>query len=165
MKAVRFLGVLVLSALLLQSCDFFRSVLGKPTSADLQVIQAAMDEQKTVAESSVADSIEQVKDVAEEKSSVAVKELTGAVSAPQSGYRYYVVAGSFKVPSNAEGFVNLSKKNGLSAEKIDMGNGFTAVSIYGTDSVMDAILFANDAQKYDFVPMDPWILDVINASK
>lgn len=165
MKAVRFLGVLVLSALLLQSCDFFRSVLGKPTSADLQVIQAAMDEKEAVAESSVADSIEQVKDVAEEKSTVAVKELTGAVSAPQSGYRYYVVAGSFKVPSNAESFAGVVEKNGLTAEKIDLGNGFTAVSIFGTNSISEAFYFANDAQKYDFVPMDPWILDVRKTTR
>lgn len=160
MKAVRIFGVLVLSIMLLQSCDFFRSVLGKPTSAELQVIKEANDRQKAEAESQV-DTVA----VEAEQEAVVINEASGAVSIPASGHRYYVIAGSFKVPSNAEGFANLSKKNGLAAEKIDMGNGFTAVSIYGTDSVMDAILFANDAQKYDFVPLDPWILDVRKTTR
>lgn len=158
MKAVRFFGVLALSVMLLQGCDFFRSVLGKPTSADLQAVKEAAERQKAEAERRAADSLALL--LAAETDSVTVRKADDAVSLPESGHRFYVIAGSFKVPSNAENFTDLAKKNGLSAEKIKMGNGFTAVAIYGTENIRDAVFFANDAQKYDFVPLDPWILDV-----
>ena len=54
MKHFRIIAVLALSVSLLTGCDFFRSILGKPTSSDIERIRLEQAERQKAVKDSLA---------------------------------------------------------------------------------------------------------------
>lgn len=59
-------------------------------------------------------------------------------------YKYYVVAGVFRDPQNAERYsAKLKKQDGFSVEKLPFGDDMTMVTVFGSDNRKEAQRFLN----------------------
>ncbi|MCF0177560.1 MAG: hypothetical protein HUJ90_02955, partial [Bacteroidales bacterium] len=85
MNKLHFILMLLCASLLLTGCDTIRSMLGKPTSADIEQMRI----EQLAAERAARDSVAVAQRTAEE---------APVLQQPESDlkYRYYVVLGSFK---------------------------------------------------------------------
>lgn len=139
----------MISMLLLSGCDFVRSILGKPTSKELEQIRL---EAQAAAEAAKRDSLAR----AEAALAQAQLELERAKQ-PQG--RYFVMAGSFKVHDNAVKFDEFLKNKGFNTTIFNFKNGFEAVAIFGTDNVHEAYNKMEATMEEAFCPYDIWVYD------
>ena len=158
MKTTRFLVVLLVTMTLLSGCDFFRSLLGKPTSEDLELIAY----QKEAAAKAKADSINNIIKadtlIADNEKAVESKSI---VKQPSSdfNYRYYVIVGSFKNYANAERFSEILLKKNYDVKNFKFKNGYNMVSIFGSIDYYEAHKKLNEIMESEICPDDIWIYD------
>ncbi|MBO7279300.1 MAG: SPOR domain-containing protein [Bacteroidales bacterium] len=152
MRTSKFLMALLATAMLVSSCDFFRSMLGKPTSEDLERmrIEAEMEARARF----VRDSIQQAK-----ADSIAFAQAQEALKPKLEG-RYFVVVGSFMTQANAERMVELLTKEGYRPQTIHFKNGFDAVAVSAHDTFRAAYYEMDEMYGMDFAPEDIWIYDI-----
>lgn len=154
MKNFRFVPVLLLSLMLFTGCDFFRSLVGKPTSKELEKmkIEAEAQARKARQEDSLRRVQEELLKMEAEKSvSVSDLEKTG---------RYHVIMGSFKVEGNAEKMAARLEKDGYSPIVFMFENGFESVSVAGFDTLREALEASVNMYEKDYTPDDVWVYDV-----
>lgn len=155
MKAFRLVSTLLVALVLVTGCDFFRSIVGKPTSEDLERMrQEALDQARKQREQ---DSINKARAIELEK---AKTEAEQANLLDESAGRYHVILGSFKVESNAGKMHALLEKNGYRPRLIKFNNGFDVVSVAAYDNYWDALKAMNRIMEYEFCPEDVWIYDI-----
>lgn len=147
MKHFRIIAVLALSVSLLTGCDFFRSILGKPTSSDIERIRLEQAERQKA----VKDSLAAVRAAADSAARAASYVRLN---------RYYVILGAFYNQSNADRFTRTLKSLNYEVQVFDFRNGFHAVGVEGTDDLRVAYekaynLLGNDLLEGDF----PWVYD------
>jgi hypothetical protein len=158
MKTTKFLVVLLVTMTLLSGCDFFRSLLGKPTSEDLELIAY----QKEAAAKAKADSINNIIKadtlIADNEKAVESKSI---VKQPSSdfNYRYYVIVGSFKNYANAERFSEILLKKNYDVKNFKFKNGYNMVSIFGSIDYYEAHKKLNEIMESEICPDDIWIYD------
>ncbi|HIZ87136.1 MAG TPA: SPOR domain-containing protein [Candidatus Coprenecus pullistercoris] len=153
MKAFKLIATLSAALVLLTGCDFFRSLVGKPTSEDLERMrQEAMEQERLQREQ---DSIARVRAAELEQEALRQQNLLD-----ESKGRYHVILGSFKVEGNAEKMISLLRKNGYTPEKIQFNNGFEVVSVAAYDNYRDAVRAMEDVMEYQFCPEDVWVYDI-----
>ncbi|MFA5325738.1 MAG: SPOR domain-containing protein [Bacteroidales bacterium] len=162
MKTTRFLVVLLVTMMIISGCDFFRSLLGKPTSEDLELIAY----QKEVAAKAKADSINNINDniikvdtlIADNEKVVESKSI---VKQPSSdfNYRYYVIVGSFKNYANAERFSKILLKKNYDVKNFKFKNGYNMVSILGSVDYHEANKKLNEMLESEICSDDIWIYD------
>lgn len=152
MRTTKFIVALLTVVLLVSGCDFFRSILGKPTSDDLERMR--IEEQAQARARFVQDSINRAK-----ADSIAYAQALEAAK-PKFNGRYLVVVGSFLTHSNAERMVALLTKEGYQPQTIHFKNGFDGVAVVGYDSFRQAYRAIDDLIQYEFAPEDIWIYDV-----
>ncbi|MCK9625192.1 MAG: SPOR domain-containing protein [Bacteroidales bacterium] len=162
MKTTKFLVVLFITMTLLSGCDFFRSLLGKPTSEDLELIAY----QKEAAANAKADSINNINNnIIEVDTLIAdnerVVESKSIVKQPSSdfNYRYYVVVGSFKNYANAERFSEILLKKNYDVKNFKFKNGYNMVSIFGSIDYYEAHKKLSEIMESEICPDDIWIYD------
>ncbi|HIR34421.1 MAG TPA: SPOR domain-containing protein [Candidatus Coprenecus merdigallinarum] len=155
MKVFRLVSALVVALMLVTGCDFFRSIMGKPTSKDLERMrQEALEQERR---QRIQDSVDRARQLELEK---AMKEEQQADLLDESAGRYHVILGSFKVEGNAEKMFALLGKNGYTPHRIRFNNGFDVVSVAVYDDYRDALRAMNDIMEYEFCPEDVWIYDI-----
>ena len=152
MKTSKFLVAVLAGMMLVSSCDFFRSMLGKPTSEDLERMRIEAEAEARAR--FVRDSILQAK-----ADSVAYAQALEAMK-PKFEGRYLVVVGSFLMESNVEKMVALLAKEGYHPQTIHFKNGFDAVAVSGYDTFRQAYQSIDDLTEYEFAPEDIWIYDI-----
>lgn len=152
MRTSRFLLVLVAGMMLVSSCDFFRSLLGKPTSEDLERMR--IEAEAEARQRFLRDSVERAK-----ADSIAFAQAQEAMKPKLEG-RYLVVVGSFMAHANAERMMELLTKEGYQPQTIHFRNGFDGVAVSAYDSFREAYNAMDDLYEFEFAPDDIWIYDV-----
>jgi hypothetical protein len=132
MKTSKIVVILIAFAIIVGGCDRIRSVLGMPTSADLETVRE--QEAAKAGMKRFEDSVKLAK-------ADSLKVAQAAISA--DGYsnmskRFYVIVGSFKVEENAAKKVEQMKKLNLNPEYLNFKNGFKVVSAMSTDDEKEA---------------------------
>lgn len=150
MKIVRLFSLFLIAATMLTSCDFFRSLAGKPTSKDIERMrieaQAKKQRQLDSINKAKADSMALIAAMEAEKN--ALKE------------RFYVVLGSFKVQGNAERMYQFLEKNNYTPRTIRFKNGFELVSAASTNNLQEALKIMDELLAFEYCPDDVWVYDV-----
>ena len=160
--------VVLLGMSVLQGCDAFRRLAGRPTSDEIaakrEMIrreeaahQARMDSLSRI-EKAKADSLallDKMKDAGE--MFLSVSSLRRA-NAQKLDKRYYIVVGAFSNVDNASWLASKITAAGYEVEKIPYGNGFTAVGVAGTDALAHLWDSLQKVRTEPFCPKDVWIL-------
>lgn len=158
MKTIKTFLLVLTAAFMVSGCDFFRSLVGRPTSAELDALRmeaAAKAERQRQVEDSLKAVAMAAGQMAEDQTSVeSLEPVTDA------DLRYQVVLGSFKVPENAERFINLLKEKGYTPKSLKFRNGYNVISAYRSDDFYQAVKVMNETMEYDFCPEDVWIYDL-----
>lgn len=150
MKLSGIITVALSAVLLTSGCDFCRSLVGKPTSAQLEALKT----EKEARDKAVRDSIAAARAEAER---IAAEEA--AQAAAKQYKRYYVIVGSFMQPDNAIGMRTQMEKLGYEMTEFTFKNGFKAVGLFGTDSVREAYDKMNSLFSVECTPYDLWVYD------
>ena len=107
--------------MLLTGCDFFRSLVGKPTSKDLERMrQEALEQERLQREQ---DSLNRVRALELEQARIA------AENSLENAGKYHVILGSFKVEGNAEKMYAVLEKNGYKPRVIEFNKSEYACQI------------------------------------
>lgn len=152
MKPLQLFSLLISACLLVSSCDFIRSLAGKPTSTDIELLklEKEMAFQKKKA---VQDSINAAQ--AEAERLLSEQQQNSTFSS-----QYYLALGGFKVTENAIKYKEQLEKEGYSIILIRFKNGYDMLLGGGADTYKEA-----QAQLNDFIenakncPYDIWIYD------
>lgn len=169
--------ILALAActLLAGGCDFFRTLAGRPTSADIAVKRQVLEQAAVEREQARRDSISAVQAAqkAVEDSLAVMAQLSGtpkltvatrrfdAATTAAIDHRYYVMVGAFADPVNVRGCMDKLEAAGFKAVPMKfLSGGFTAVAVNPTDRIVEAFASLNKVTELKFVPKDSWILDV-----
>ncbi len=154
-KFVKFLPALLIAALLFTGCDFFRSLVGKPTSKDIERMkQEALAKARKQRE---LDSINNAKALELERARI---EAENANLLDETAGRYHVIIGSFKVEGNAVQFLERLEKDGYTPRKFRFNNGFDLVSVGVYNNYREALKAMNDVLEYEKCPEDVWVYDI-----
>ena len=162
----------VLALPLLNGCDLFRKMAGRPTSAEIEAKRIYIEQQERghrnrldslqVMQKQISDSLALLDSVRAIKSSIVeVRQLSDETRSSLK-YRYYVIVGTFGNADNAEKRMKGAEQAGYSAVKIRYRNGFTAVGVLPSDSLSDAFASLRGIRDGGFCP-DAWILE--NSAK
>ncbi|MGM9747487.1 MAG: hypothetical protein ACI3ZN_01690 [Candidatus Cryptobacteroides sp.] len=162
---------IVLMALTLSGCDFFRKIAGRPTSAQLEEKKleikakeaeiAAMNAELARIEAEkrrVADSLAYMDSIVLSVREVAfASRHKGYADASQEGFTY-VVIGTFKQKTNAELLKKKAEDSGYDANIIRFRNDKISVGIMLPDDPKKAYGILLALKGEDFCPADIWLL-------
>lgn len=143
-------GLAVMAAMLCTGCDLVRASLGKPTSADLELLRIA---ERVRAETALKDSLAAVSVAAPAEDpapadTVAAEEVkTDPAPAPTPApkpaaadgiKKYYVVVGAFKEEAGLQNYTREVEKKGFKTVQLPFKSGSTAICLEGTDDIETA---------------------------
>ncbi len=178
--------IVFVCASVLGSCDFLRKAAGRPTRAELTVLEHRRDSLELVrrlrhkrpaapapaeaaatpaasadAEASAATpplgGAAQVQALREGAAATLVRSVSRYKGSPQVRELIYLIAGTFKDPDNAVRFcARLQAGTFPQAQVLTLGNGYSLTAVYATDRADEALAFL-DARKAD-LPPDAWFL-------
>lgn len=160
--------LVMLGMSVLQGCDAFRRLAGRPTSDEIaakqEVIQreeaahqARMDSLSRI-EKAKADSLAILDEI--KKSGEVFLPLASLRRADTKGLdkRYYIIVGAFCNADNASWLASKIANAGYEVVKIPYGNGFIAVGVGGTDALAHLWDNLRKVRTESFCPKDVWIL-------
>ena len=160
----------------MSGCDFFRTLAGRPTSADIEVIRTEIQRVEAAALKARLDSLEReriarVKDSLMRADSVAaldsIVEKTGPLLSPDkfkgmsSGEfeaKYYIVVGAFRSSANAYSFKHKADNRGYESRVFCFKNGLCVVGVCPTNSVREAQRALKKVSEESFFPRGAWVL-------
>lgn len=166
-----FISGILLAALtlgVLQGCDSFRKLAGRPTSDEIAAKreyiqreeaahQARMDSLSRI-EKAKADSIALLDKIRESGEMILSASSLRRVNTVKLSRRYYIIVGAFSSADNANWLASKIQNAGYEVEKIPYGNGFTAVGVAGTDALAHLWDNLQKVKNEQFCPKDVWIL-------
>lgn len=160
--------ILTLALPLLAGCDFFRSVVGRPTSGQIAEKRAALEREEAERqarldsvknfEEALLDSLASVDAIRKGNGAVIGAGGLDGVAAAALAHRYYVMVGTFSQSGNARRIADAAVAKGYEATLINYRNGFVAVGLSGSDSIPEAYAALQVIRGEDFCPPDVWIL-------
>ncbi|MBP5316284.1 MAG: hypothetical protein J6Y83_01110 [Bacteroidales bacterium] len=155
MKLFRLSAILLAVCMLFTGCDAVRSMLGKPTSKDLEQLRLEQEAARAKArEDSIAALQAEVERIAAEQEAAANKVSS----------RYYVAMGGFKVPSNAVNYKAYLEKQGYDILAVRFKTGYDVLLTSGTDNYYEALRSMYKFMEYEKTcPYDIWIYDTKTA--
>ena len=162
----RYIALLWL-VLMVCSCDFFRSLAGRPTSADIDRIKTERSLQEA-REQVVRDSLEQVErnrarlaaysdSLRNSDIVIMTPERVHSVKADDLLHNYYIMIGSFSSEENADKLVDKVAASGYEAVKMTSVNGRYLVAVNPSDNPEEVYHSINKLKKETFCPADVWI--------
>lgn len=157
------------SILLLQGCDMFRRIAGRPTAAELEAKRIEIAQAKEAEHLARLDSLRKVEKSLADSLAVldSLKQINGTILNPSAmgglfttrlDFRYYIVVGAFTQRRNAESLLVEVQKAGYVGTIINFRNGFNAVGICNTDNLNNAFQSLKKVRQEKFCPDDVWIL-------
>lgn len=166
---MRKLLIIAAAAMAVCSCDFFRTIAGRPTSADIEMMrqaQLAEEVSRQVRLDSLAelerhlsDSLALIDEIRQTNGVVVrTADLSGETAASLQK-RYYIMVGTFSNKDNAMKVASKASAAGCEVTLIDYRSGFTAVGLNGSDNLIDAYNTLQTVREMDFCPKDAWILE------
>ena len=157
MKKLKIITLLFAMAVLLSGCDFFRSMLNKPTSKDIEKMKIEAEQTRKVAEEARRKAAEQDAIALAEAQRKLEEEKMKQERLPKE--RYYLIYGSFKVEGNAEKLYEQAKSMELSPVRIKFKNGFDLVAFEAFDNISLAYDRMNFMLSQEGTPDDIWVYD------
>lgn len=162
------LAIVFFCCLGLASCDLFRMLASRPTSADIERRRAAMEmEQEAhngrldslkMVQEQISDSLAVLDSIRMMNSSLVEARQLSAEERGRLEHAYYIIVGAFGNPDNASKFAASAEKEGYGATMIRYRNGFTAVGVCPSDKLAEAYQALRQVRQSGFCP-DAWILD------
>lgn len=173
------LSVLVLSV---SSCDLFRSLAGRPTSAELksaiekqqssaQQMQAITEEPAITAEEAAApEETIAVASTQAEKEEYTMVKREGRMSVPLAythtnstlkatpEHSYYIIVGTYRQKPTLNKMIKDAHDAGYETFLLEYSNGLTSVGLMPCDNLGEAIDAYAKVSKEDFCPKDACIL-------
>ena len=162
-------AAVLIAALMASGCDFMRKVAGRPTSADLEAMVAAREQE----EARAAIALQERQRLEKERqyqadSLLAVQTMEGIVMNRLSELnvrvvtdlpaKYNVVLGAFSDASNADILISRLKEAGYEASAMRYRSGKTAVLACSTDSFVELGKSFASLQKETYCPKDVWVI-------
>ncbi|MBQ6688545.1 MAG: SPOR domain-containing protein [Bacteroidales bacterium] len=163
------LPLMAVALFVVNGCDFFRTLAGRPTSEDIEnrrieimkaeeaALQARLDSLR-LQEQMVQDSLEALESIRQSGGSILNPASLGGLFATKLEARYYVIIGAFRTRSNAEALLLKAKDSGYAPALINFRGGLTAVGVCPVDKVQDAVEALYIVKQEQFCPSDVWIL-------
>lgn len=171
MKKALVLLVFAFAVTLVTGCDFLRSIIGRPTSDQIEAKralvekaegarQAVIDSLKSVQQKGVADSLAVLDSLAKLNSTILEGRQVSEDVKSTLGNRYFIIIGSFYTKENADRLCAAARNKGYNATLINYKNGFTAVGLNPSDKLVDVYESLVNIKQEEFCPADVWILDI-----
>lgn len=172
------LSVLVLSV---SSCDLFRSLAGRPTSAELksaiekqqssaQQMQAITEEPAITTEQTAPEETIAVASTQAEKEEYTMVKREGRMSVPIAythtnstlkatpEHSYYIIVGTYRQKPTLNKMIKDAHDAGYETFLLEYSNGLTSVGLMPCDNLGEAIDAYAKVSKEDFCPKDACIL-------
>ncbi len=175
--------ILIAAVFVVEGCDFFRKVAGRPTSEDIKAkkeeiahvqakmaehareqarldsIKIAMEHARLAEEKAAKDSVDALSTIREKGFMMYdIKSLRGLASG-ELEHRYYVVVGSFRDAGNADKFIaTVSGEPGIDPVKVHFRTGMIAVGVCPRDKVTEVASAVDEVRAKSFCPKDAWVL-------
>ena len=165
---------LLLAVTLVSSCDFVRSLAGRPTTEDLQSkrlliqrqeearLQARLDSmekaQQRMADSLAALEVHLLDSLSQAKGTILNPSKLGGLYTTRLDAHYYIIVGAFRTRSYAERKLTKCNEAGLTATIISFRNGLLAVGVCPSDSLNDTVRRLRELRGNGICPEDGWIL-------
>ena len=172
------LSVLVLSV---SSCDLFRSLAGRPTSAELksaiekqqssaQQMQAITEEPAITTEQTAPDETIAVASAQAKKEEYTMVKREGRMSVPLAythtnstlkatpEHSYYIIVGTYRQRPTLNKMIKDAHDAGYETFLLEYSNGLTSVGLMPCDNLGEAIDAYAKVSKEDFCPKDACIL-------
>jgi len=147
---------LALVAVTVTSCDFVRTIAGRPTAAEVDAIriekmraeeaahQARLDSMKKV-QQQMADSLAALEaylldSLAQAKGSLRNPSKLGGMQSANVKEKYCIVVGAFRDRSNAERKRKACEDEGFKATIISFRNGLNAVAVCPSDDLNEVLV-------------------------
>ncbi len=146
------IAIIVLVAISVTGCDFFRRLAGRPDSEWIEA-KAEVIRQEEEALRIRQDSLEKARKA--EADSIAAAD---SVRLANHRYRFCIILGSFSSKENAERYIEEIAEKGYKGELLTFRNS-TAVGVCPTDDEAQAKKSLEDIQRQDFCPKGAWILE------
>ena len=168
-----FVLVLAVSAILITGCDFVRKIAGRPTSKDVEAIRVERVRQEEARHQARLDSIRKVQQqladslameqylldsLSQSKGTVMTPSSLGGIGVSNLEYKYYIVVGAFRDPTNALRKKTQCDDAGYTAKIINFRNGLNAVAVCPSNSIAETIKNFKAIKGKNFCPTDGWIL-------
>lgn len=161
--------VFLSAALIVSGCDFMRKVAGRPTSADLEAMVAAREQEEARAARALQERQQRERELQYQADSLlAVQTMEGIVMNRLSELnvrvvtelpaKYNVVLGAFSDASNADNLISRLKEAGYEASAMRYRSGKTAVLACCTDSFVELGKSFASLQKENYCPKDVWVI-------
>ena len=162
--------LILMSALTVSGCDFFRVLAGRPTSKDIDAkrvqimraeeaaLQARLDSIRRVEEKVVSDSLAALDSLAAQGVVISDASRLGGLVEESQGPRYRIVLGVFRERDNARKLASQAEAKGFSAQLLDCRRGMIAVGVCPVNRLSDSYAALNVVKKERFCPKDVWIL-------
>lgn len=159
---------------LVSSCDFVRTLAGRPTSAQLEQIrqqrmaaeearhQATLDSMERV-QKHMADSLEALEkylldSLTQAKGTVLNPSKLGGLYTTKLDAKYCIVVGAFRNRYYAERKLKECNAAGYTATIISFRNGLLAVSVCPSNSLAETLKTLKELRGKGVCPPDSWIL-------
>ncbi len=172
MKKTLILAVMLLSVV--SSCDFVRTLAGRPTSARLEEMreermraeearhQAVLDSmeraEKALAEALAAREQELLDSLTQAHGTVLNPSRLGGLFTTKLESKYYIVVGAFRNRTFAERKLTQCNEAGYTATIISFRNGLLAVSVCPSDNLEETLKKLKQMRGTEVCPADGWIL-------
>lgn len=165
-------SVFLLTVLSCCGCDMFRTLAGRPTSADIEAMRAELAARE-VAEAARRDSLERASHEAAEAARIAaaldtLEAMKGFLRTPARlgglspdnapSARYSIVIGSYLDGTNAVKYSEKLTADGFPSEAVRFRNGFTVVGVCPTDDPSEILASLRRVRMERFCPKEVWIL-------
>lgn len=166
--------ILAVAALSVISCDFVRTIAGRPTSAELEIMHMKKMAAEEARHQAVLDSMERVKQhmadslealdqhlldsLTQAKGTILNPSKLGGLYTTKLEAKYCIVVGAFKDRRNAEKKLQQCSEAGYTATIVSFRNGFNAVAICSSDSLDETLKTMKQIRGTKICPKDCWIL-------
>lgn len=165
--------VLALSAIVITGCDFVRIVAGRPTSRQVEAIRVERVKQEELRHEARLDSMRRVQkqiadslaleqylldSLSQSKGAVMTPSSLGGIGVSNLEYKYYIVVGAFREPTNALRKKTQCDDAGFTGKIINFRNGLNAVAVCPSNSLAETIKNLKAVKGKSFCPKDGWIL-------
>ena len=172
MKKTLILAVMLLSVV--SSCDFVRTLAGRPTSARLEEMRVERMRAEEARHQAVLDSMERAEKALAEALAAREQELLdsltqahgtvlnpsrlGGLYTTKLESKYYIVVGAFRNRTFAERKLTQCNEAGYTATIISFRNGLLAVSVCPSDNLEETLQTLKKLRGTEVCPEDGWIL-------
>ncbi|MGN1226946.1 MAG: hypothetical protein ACI4TL_06900 [Candidatus Cryptobacteroides sp.] len=160
MKSVFSYFLIGLTLCTVSSCDFFRSLAGRPTSEDLS-------EQNTVQTTEI---VEEADPLPLENSGYQMKKRQGRLNVvfaythtnstlkAEPEYKYYIVVGTYRQKPTRNKMISDARNAGYETYLLEYDNGLTSVALLPCDDLGQAIDAFAQVKQEKFCPKDACVL-------